>query len=104
MIKFSYSKQRISTGQKITKKIGENVTENTVENVTKNVTERESVILDIIRSNVKITTVQLANKLNIARMTIHRDLEKLKEKGLLERIGPNKGGYWQAKDDISGKT
>jgi predicted HTH transcriptional regulator len=30
-------------------------------------------------------------------MTIARDAEKLKAKGLIERIGPDQGGYWKVK-------
>jgi len=30
-------------------------------------------------------------------MTIHRYLEKLKSKGLIERVGADKGGYWKVK-------
>jgi predicted HTH transcriptional regulator len=28
-------------------------------------------------------------------MTLHRDIEKLKSEGLIQRIGPAKGGHWQ---------
>jgi DeoR/GlpR family transcriptional regulator of sugar metabolism len=43
----------------------------------------------------KISTFLLSKKLNITGMTVHRDLEKLKVKGLFERIGTDKGGYWK---------
>ncbi|MDR0941987.1 MAG: DeoR family transcriptional regulator [Bacteroidales bacterium] len=68
--------------------------ESSAENVTEN---RESKILDLIGEDNTITTAQIADKLQVARMTIHRDIEKLKAKGLLERIGANKGGYWKVK-------
>jgi hypothetical protein len=28
-------------------------------------------------------------------MTLHRDLDKLKDSGKIKRIGPAKGGYWE---------
>jgi len=66
------------------------------ENVTENVTEnRTQYILEAIRNNPTVTTVMLSQQLNIARMTLHRDLEKLKKEGIIKRIGPAKGGYWQ---------
>jgi biotin operon repressor len=72
------------------------VTENVIEDVTEDVTEnRENLVLELIRSDSKISTTQVARQLNTTRRTIHRELAKLKEKGLLERIGPDKGGYWQ---------
>jgi ATP-dependent DNA helicase RecG len=74
----------------------ENVTENVTQNVTENVTEnRTTYILEAIRNNPKITTKILSQQLNIARMTLHRDLEKLKNEGIIKRIGSDKGGYWQ---------
>lgn len=62
------------------------------ENVTENRTEY---ILEAIRNNPKVTTVALSQQLNITRMTVHRDLEKLKNEGIIKRIGSAKGGYWK---------
>ena len=54
--------------------------EETRENVTENVTEnRTKHILEAIRNNPKITTVILSWQFNIARMTLHRDLVRLKK-------------------------
>ena len=117
---FSYIKQKksvkgdkiLSTVENVTEKEADvtekatNVTENVTgkaTNVTKNVTkkvpsEREKRILELLLKQNKISTTQIAITLSVARMTIHRDLEKLKYKGLIERIGANKGGYWVAKE------
>jgi len=65
------------------------------ENVTENVTEKE--IMDLINKNNYISTAEIAKKLSVSRMTIHRYLEKLKSKGLIERVGADKGGYWRVK-------
>jgi predicted HTH transcriptional regulator len=74
------------------------VTEN-LENVTESsddVTEkqRKIVLLDILRSNPHTATGQLAERLSITRRTVQRDIDKLKAQGILERVGPDKGGYW----------
>ncbi len=37
----------------------------------------------------------MAEKLDVNEKTIKRDVVKLKQKGLLKRIGPDKGGYWE---------
>jgi ATP-dependent DNA helicase RecG len=88
------------TEQKTTSDVTENVTENP-ENVTENlenVTEnREKKILDLICKNNNISTMQIAEQISVTRRTVHRDLEKLKSKGLIERVGPDKGGYWKVK-------
>jgi len=54
-----------------------------------------SIIFDMINKNNKISAIQLAEKLNITRRTVHRDLEKLKAISLIEHIGADKGGYWK---------
>ena len=66
------------------------------ENVTENVTEdRLFYILNAIKKDDKITITELAKMLGVTIMTIRRDMDKLKQKGLITRIGPDKGGYWQ---------
>jgi ATP-dependent DNA helicase RecG len=66
------------------------------ENVTENVTEkRYSKILKLLAKDGKISFDELAERLSVARMTVYRDLEKLKARGLIERVGPDKGGYWR---------
>ena len=32
---------------------------------------------------------------NLTKKTVEYNLEKLKAKGVLRRIGPDKGGYWE---------
>ena len=68
------------------------------ENVTENVTEnRINILIKLITDNPKITTTELSEKLNVTRMTIHRDLDDLKAIERIKRIGPDKGGYWEIK-------
>jgi ATP-dependent DNA helicase RecG len=74
----------------------ENVTKNVTKNVTENVTEnRQSLIMKEIKLNPKVSYDQLCKILGVARMTVYRDIEILKEEGKLKRIGPAKGGYWE---------
>ena len=71
------------------KEMGEN-------NVTENVTEnRLLLILEEMKKNTSITTTDLARILHVTRRTIHRDIDLLKQQGLLTRIGPDKGGNWK---------
>ncbi len=49
-------------------------------------------ILDAIKNNPKITQNELAG---LTRRGIEWNLAKLKEKGIIKRIGPAKGGYWE---------
>ena len=43
----------------------------------------------------KITTARLAKILGVSRMTIARDIESLKQKNIIQRIGSPKGGHWK---------
>jgi len=52
-------------------------------------------ILKLLANNNRLTRIQLAEELNISPETIKKNIEKLKEKGLLKRIGSDKGGYWK---------
>jgi ATP-dependent DNA helicase RecG len=76
------------------------VTDNII-NVTENVTDvtenRLQLIMEILNSNDKISTSEIAKKMNVTKRTILRDIEKLKNDGLIKRIGTEKGGYWKVK-------
>jgi len=78
--------------------VNNNVTDN-VTNVTDNVTNvtdnREYQIVKMIQENNRISLAQLAEKLSVTKMTVIRDIEKLKANGLIERIGASKTGYWK---------
>ena len=59
------------------------------------VNERQKELLHLISVNNKITMSELSKKLKVARLTVIRDISKLKDLGLVERIGPDKTGYWE---------
>jgi len=51
-------------------------------------------IINFIKDNPKITRNELAEKLNITTDGVKYNLKKLIENNLIERIGPDNGGYW----------
>ncbi len=57
--------------------------------------ENEAKILDLISKNRYITYVELAHRLDITEKSIYMNIEKLRKKGLIKRVGPAKGGYWE---------
>lgn len=71
-----------------------NVTDN-VTDVTDNVTDRQREILMLIENNANISVNEIADKFALNRRTILRDLKRLQNIGLLNRIGPEKNGYWE---------
>ena len=56
-------------------------------------------ILELMKQNPAITTTELAQLLNISRRAIAKQIALLKEKGLIRRIGPDKGGHWEVLND-----
>ena len=52
-------------------------------------------ILALIAADPSITTAELANQLGITPKGIEWQIGKLKQTGVLERIGPAKGGHWK---------
>lgn len=52
-------------------------------------------ILYLIKENPKITQVMMAKELGFARSTISANIQKMKEQGIIERIGSDRNGYWK---------
>ena len=67
-----------------------NVTTNVTINVTIKLTETEKKILQIITNNPNVTQKEIAEELNVTTMTVKRNIKKLKEKGIIDRVGANK--------------
>ena len=51
-------------------------------------------IIDYMKDNPKITQEQLAEKTGLSLKGIEWNLKKLKESGILKRIGGRKLGHW----------
>ena len=66
--------------------------EKTSEKTTQKTTQK---VLELIRQNPSITRRELAERIGISEDGIKFNLNKLKQKGLLKRIGPDKGGHWE---------
>lgn len=66
------------------------------QNVTENVTEkRKQLIIYLIHEEPQITTTEIANRLNVTRRTVARDIDTLKANEIIKRIGSAKSGYWK---------
>jgi len=58
-------------------------------------TDNQLKILVAVRRDRTVTQQRLSELVGITSKNIRLNMKKLKEKGLLKRIGPDKGGYWQ---------
>ena len=63
--------------------------------VTEKVTEKEKFVMGFIEKNNEVTIQEIVENMKISRKSVNVYIKKLKEKGLIERIGPDKGGYWK---------
>ena len=52
-------------------------------------------IVDFLSENPNITTQEMANLLGINRSIVARHIKTLQEKGIIRRVGPDKGGHWE---------
>ena len=93
--KASDSYLKAMNGENNTKNVTTNVTTNVTINVTIKLTETEKKILQIITNNPNVTQKEIAEELNVTTMTVKRNIKKLKEKGIIDRVGANKNGYWK---------
>lgn len=57
--------------------------------------ETERRILRIIHRNRRVSIRELAQTIDISKTAVDKNLKKLKNKGILRRVGPDKGGYWE---------
>lgn len=82
------------------------VSDSKAPNVTKNVTKDVSIemkILALLKKNASFTTIEMATQLSVNRRTIQRGLDVLKDKGVIERKGGKRYGYWEIYEAKDGK-
>lgn len=75
-----------------------NVTRNVTvksENITVKLTQTQKDILNLIKENPHITQNEIASKLNIARETVNRNMKKLQQEKIIQRLGADKNGSWK---------
>ncbi len=60
-----------------------------------NLTTNQVLIIKSVLENREITQQLLSEIVGISQKNIRNNMKKLKEKGVLKRIGPKKGGYWE---------
>ena len=80
------------------KLVGENVIEN--QDTTQKTSQKTSQkIVELIQNNNEISTQEMANIIGIDRRNIARQIKNLQAKGIIRRVGPDKGGHWEVIDN-----
>ena len=90
--------QTITKGDDTGNKVSEKVTNK----VTNKVTENQAKILEEIEKNPDISQEELSNIIGISRIHITKNMGKLQEMNILQRVGGRFGGQWKVinKDKI----
>ena len=84
-----------SANQSATQK---NIENNVVENKENVVENKENVVENILKSILKvpsISTKELATMYSLSARQVQRIMTKMKDQGLIRRVGPDKGGHWE---------
>ena len=55
-------------------------------------------IVALLAENGKLSAAALAEKIGITSKAVEKHLANLKADGIIERIGPAKGGYWRVRE------
>lgn len=61
-------------------------------------------ILDLLRGHPEYSTARLAEQIGITSKAVEKQLARLKAEGLVQRIGPDKGGRWEVIRELLGGT
>lgn len=80
-------KEILETEKKITPKINVKITAN------------QKKILEAIKQNPFVTQEELSQIVGIAKLNINKNMKKLQEQGIIERVGADKNGSWQIKTE-----
>ena len=86
----------VGDGLRVTFYSDDDADKNVTVNITVNKTQRK--ILDLMTANPKITAEMLSSEIGITTRNIKSNIKKLREAGLVDRVGSDKNGDWIVKD------
>ena len=52
-------------------------------------------IIGLVKEDPYISTSRMAEVIGIDRRNIARNIKKLQDQGIIRRVGPDKGGFWE---------
>ena len=61
------------------------------------ITAKQIVVLELIKQNPSISRKDLAAKLEINISAVRKHIDALRKKGVVQRVGPDKGGHWEVR-------
>ena len=88
MIKFTAPEDRVV-------RLNKQITDNLSDNLSDKLSDKEQKTLELLLEDPGYTALQLAEKLHVSRVSVTKYLKALKQKGIIERIGSDRSGYWK---------
>jgi ATP-dependent DNA helicase RecG len=61
----------------------------------KELSENQIKLLELIETRPNVTKEEMAKLIGISTTAIDKNIKTLREKGILERVGVRKEGYWK---------
>lgn len=92
MIKFTGPENRII---RVTDRLSDQLSEK----LSDKLSDKEKLTLELLVEDPGYTSPQIAEKLGVSRVSVTKYLKALKEKGLIERVGSDRKGYWKVKSE-----
>ena len=96
LTQFSYQVQKTSID--LDKSANDNPTDKPSDKPTDTLSSNQIKIIKHLSEKPNLSSKELADLLQIRADSVRENLSKLKNKGLIKRIGPARGGYWQIKN------
>lgn len=84
---------------KVCQSLPESIPESAPKSLLKNLNKTQQKIVNIILKNPKVTQAEIAEQLNISTSAVKKSMKEVANTGILVRVGANKGGYWEVKDN-----
>lgn len=69
----------------------------TEQNVGVKISKNQNLILQLLLKDKELSIEKLAESVGITTRSIEKNISILKDKGLLERVGSDRTGYWKVK-------
>lgn len=73
----------------------ESIVENIAESIVEKLPAAQQKIVKLLRDNPSISAKMISDEIGIAMRNVQVHLKKLQEKGIIRRVGPDKGGHWE---------
>lgn len=52
-------------------------------------------ILNAMQQDPKVSAAKIAIQLGVSSRSVEKHIRNMREKGIIRRIGPDKGGFWE---------